>query len=538
LLAATVFAAGLLVSPAASDPIPPAPPTITSSPSDPTKLTDASFGFTGETPILECSLDGADFAACTSPQSYSAVVEGTRNFRVRAVSLDGPSEPASYSWYIDLTPPTLPGGLSAEATSADGAVVAFAPTDDHELADFNCEPASGMAFAIGTTNVACTAEDMAGNSVTGDFDVTVADTTPPAIPQHADQFAEQDFGGGAHVTYDPEVTAQDAVDETPAITCDPESGSEFLLEPQPSSTVSCTATDASGNTSSPMQFTVTVQEGPVPEAPLIAVKPPALTNSTSAHFEFSTTGDISSVGCRLYDPNDPDGPFADCTATQDYAGLAEGSQLFEVRVMNAIGNVNEASYDWTVDLTEPGPATGLRARARPGSVVLRWVRPVDGDFDRVRIERQRVGAATWKRIAKSSASSYTDRGLVNEVRYRYRVVSIDTAGNVSEPAFTTARPSRVFTPQYGATLRPPVLIDWTSVRNATYFNLQLWRNGRKVLTVWPSRSRYSIPARWSFNGKRYFLGREHYVVYVWPGFGPKAAARYGRLLGSTKFIGR
>jgi hypothetical protein len=529
-LTAAVFGAGLLVSPAASDPIPPAPPTITSSPSDPTKLTDASFEFTGETLIFECSLDGADFAACTSPQSYSALGEGARNFRVRAVSLDGPSEPASYSWYVDLTPPTLPGDLSAEATSAAGAVVAFAPTDDHELAAFNCDPAPGATFALGTTTVACTAEDAAGNSIAGGFAVTVEDTTAPTLDPHADQVAGQDYGEGAHVPFAPAVTAQDTVDSAPDVVCDHESGSAFPFGDTP---VTCTATDDAGNTSEPLVFTVTVQTGPFPEAPVIDLKPPALTNSASAHFEFSTSGTLASVRCEL-----DGGPSVDCTDSQDYADLTEGPHLFTVRVTNEIENVNLASYSWTVDVTTPGAVTSLRARARPGSVTLRWVLPIDGDFDRVRVKRRRAGAVAWKAVAEPNAASLTDQGLVNEVKYQYRVVSIDEAGNVSDRRFTTARPSRVFTPQYRATVRAPVLVDWTSVRKASYYNMQVWRHGRKILSVWPFRSRYRISSSWRFNGKRYFMNEGLHVVYVWPGFGPKAAARYGGLVGSTAFLRR
>ncbi|MEX0817218.1 MAG: HYR domain-containing protein, partial [Gaiellales bacterium] len=381
------------------------------------------------------------------------------------------------------------------------------------------------------------AADAAGNSVAGEFDVTVEDTTPPSIPEHRDQFAEQDFSGGARVTYDPEVTAQDAVDPTPTTMCDPESGTEFLLEPEPSSTVSCTAIDDSGNRSALMQFTVTVLRGPVPDAPIIAVKPPAVTNATSAHFEFSTMEGISSVRCRLYDPNHPDGPFADCLGSQDYTGLTEGPHLFQIRVMNGIGTVSEASYSWTVDLTKPGTVTDFRVRARPGSVTLRWVPPIDADVDRVRIQRQRVGTAIWKTIAERDAATYTDRAVANDVRYRYGIVSIDPAGNVSDPAFATGRPSRLSTPEYNATTRPPVLVDWTSVRKATYYNLQVWRNGRKILSIWPSRSRYRVPSSWEFKGKRYSISRQRHVLYVWPGFGSKAAVKYGRLVGSTSFFG-
>jgi hypothetical protein len=83
----------------------------------------------------------------------------------------------------------------------------------------------------------------------------------------------------------------------------------------------------------------------------------------------------------------------------------------------------------------------------------------------------------------------------------------------------------------------PVLVDWTSVRDATYYNMQVWRRGRKILSVWPIGSRYRIPSSWTFNGRRYAINQRRHYVYVWPGFGSKAAAKYGRLLGTTSFYG-
>jgi hypothetical protein len=65
--------------------------------------------------------------------------------------------------------------------------------------------------------------------------------------------------------------------------------------------------------------------------------------------------------------------------------------------------------------------------------------------------------------------------------------------------------------------------------------MQLWRSGRKILSVWPSSSAYRLQATWRFAGKRYSLGRGQYRIYVWPGFGAKSAVDYGPLLGWTSF---
>lgn len=78
----------------------------------------------------------------------------------------------------DSTPPviTAPSSVTADATSAAGATVAYSvsATDETDGAvAATCTPASGSAFAIGTTTVTCSATDAAGNAAAVSFTVTV-----------------------------------------------------------------------------------------------------------------------------------------------------------------------------------------------------------------------------------------------------------------------------------------------------------------------------------------------------------------------------
>ena len=71
---------------------------------------------------------------------------------------------------------TVPANIVAEATSAQGAVVNFSTTAS-DLVDgivtVTASPASNSTFPIGTTAVTCTAVDLASNSTTRTFTVTV-----------------------------------------------------------------------------------------------------------------------------------------------------------------------------------------------------------------------------------------------------------------------------------------------------------------------------------------------------------------------------
>ena len=78
----------------------------------------------------------------------------------------------------DTTPPvlTVPASFAVDATGPGGAVVTFAVTaTDNSGAPpvIACTPASGAMFTIGTTTVACTATDAAGNRANASFAVTV-----------------------------------------------------------------------------------------------------------------------------------------------------------------------------------------------------------------------------------------------------------------------------------------------------------------------------------------------------------------------------
>lgn len=99
-----------------------APPdtTITAQPSDGTTSTDASFSFTSSEPgsRFECALDGAAFAACSSPQPYTGLPAGQHSFGVRAIDSAGNVDPtpATATWTIGAAPAPAPsaacGGMA------------------------------------------------------------------------------------------------------------------------------------------------------------------------------------------------------------------------------------------------------------------------------------------------------------------------------------------------------------------------------------------------------------------------------------------
>jgi len=198
--------------------------------------------------------DAGDFFGATVAVSGDTVVVGARFEDSAATGVNGngadnSAEDSGAAYVFSLE-------RRIEATSASGAVVTYSAVGydaEDGVIDAVCTPASGETFALGTTHVNCTVTDSVGATDSGTFEVTVVDTTPPTIAVTGDIVMPAASAAGAVVTYEVPVTS-DQVDGVGAATCAPASGSTFALG---ATTVTCTATDGSGNSAS-TSFDVTV----------------------------------------------------------------------------------------------------------------------------------------------------------------------------------------------------------------------------------------------------------------------------------------
>jgi len=165
-----------------------------------------------------------------------------------------------------------------------GAVTTYpAPTTTGTCGTITCSPASGSFFPKGTTTVTC----METGGATCSFTVTVNDTQPPTITCPANVTAVSDQscvaqGSCTIVNYPPPT----ASDNCPGVTvvCTPPSGSCL---PTGSTTVTCTATDTSGNTAT-CSFSVTVFDARIQDD-FISTNV-LLFNTTTGDFRFCCNG--------------------------------------------------------------------------------------------------------------------------------------------------------------------------------------------------------------------------------------------------------
>ena len=122
-----------------------------------------------------------------SAASGTTFVLGTTTVTATATDAAGNTATGTFTvTVVDTTAPvlSLPANQLLEATSAAGAVATFSATATDAVTSplaLSYSQASGSTFPLGTTTVAVSATDAAGNVATGTFTITVVDTTAPVF---------------------------------------------------------------------------------------------------------------------------------------------------------------------------------------------------------------------------------------------------------------------------------------------------------------------------------------------------------------------
>jgi hypothetical protein len=232
------------------------------------------------------------------------------------------------------TPPTIacPGNITRNTDSGQcTAVVAFSPTAGGTPAPtVTCVPASGSAFAKGVTTVNCTASNGVGSNASCSFTVTVNDAQPPTVICPANIMANTATGQcSAAVTY----TTPTAMDNCSGSTvvCSPASGSTFQ---KGTTTVTCTATDASSNTAS-CSFSVTVVDNQAPTITCPANQSAIGTGPTVVTYPAPTANDNCS------------GVTASCTPASG-STFQVGTTTVNCTATDAANNTGTCSFTVTV----------------------------------------------------------------------------------------------------------------------------------------------------------------------------------------------
>ncbi|MCE9579426.1 MAG: hypothetical protein K8W52_40260 [Deltaproteobacteria bacterium] len=165
--------------------------TILGGPPSPSTVTSATFTFSSSRAgsTFQCRLDAGVWTACSSPRAYTALASGSHTFRVRACTTSCDASPATRTWTIDVTPPsvTIISG-PPPVTNLASATFAFTAS---EAATFQCQldgglwsgctsPTTYTGLAGISHTFAVRGCDAAGNCGTASRTWAV-DTTPPVV---------------------------------------------------------------------------------------------------------------------------------------------------------------------------------------------------------------------------------------------------------------------------------------------------------------------------------------------------------------------
>ena len=373
---------------------------VSGGPAGPTNSTQATlnFGSTESNSTFECRLDGGAWASCSSPKSYSGLSEGSHSFDVRASDQAGNVDPspASRSWVVDTTLPAVTIATPADGSSLNDDTPSFSGTAGTAGGD---SPTVAVEVFSGTS-VAGPPVETVNATVAGDGSWSVdaspalADGTYTAYAQQSDAASNDSFSDERTFTIDTDAprvrlavpvagavtndtslelrgTAGQQVGDADEVSVEIYSGANATGSPletlaaAPDAegrwtaiaapdlaegvyTARAAQVDAAGNTGYSPAHVFTVDT--TPPTTEITAGPAGPTASTTASFRFLSSQSGSSFQCRL------DGSiWGSCSAPKAYFDLAAGAHTFDVRAIDAGGNVdpNPASRAWTVNLSLP-----------------------------------------------------------------------------------------------------------------------------------------------------------------------------------------
>jgi hypothetical protein len=464
---------------------------------------------------VQITVQGATNTTCVAVRTFSSSSDV-----LDCSATDGNATvPFHLQFKIDTDAPSVTGSVPGRAADANGwfnqpVTISFTGSDATS-GIASCASSSYGGPDSATASVSGTCRDNAGNVSAAASSALKYDATAPSVSPTADRVAD-----GAGWYNHPVAVAFAGSDATSGInSC---TGSVTYAGPDtPSTSPEGSCIDHAGNRAT---GSLTLKyDGTAPAAAAALARPPDERGWYTRPVAVTFSGSDALSG------------LSDCTATKTYNGPDGATARVTGACHDKAGNAGAADVTLKYDATAPR-LQDVTAVPGAGDVTLSWRQPADIASVAVTRSPGRKGSDQTV-IYRGKAPRVRDAGLEPGVTYRYHLASLDEAGNRAV-AEVVAKLRPLYAPAPGTRARVGDVLRWTAQKNAAYYNLQLFRGGRKVLSTWPVGTSFRLQRTWIYAGRHYGLTRGLYHWYVWPGHGARARAQYGPLLGSSSFTVR
>jgi hypothetical protein len=220
------------------------------------------------------------------------------------------------------------------------------------------------------------------------------------------------------------------------------------------------------------------------------------------------------------------------------------------------GNVAATTAPVRYDATPPA-VSPVQVDSGDGQVTITWRVSPDTLQSSVQRSPGRDGDPS-STVYSGQSQTFTDDRVAGGTTYTYTIVAVDAAANAASTVvivtpgasrttttvgsaetnpFVVGSPAGVSLPAGTKALRRISLprLQWRKVPGARYYNVQVYRGPRKILSAWPVGTDLKLRASWTFKGRHYRLTPGRYDWYAWPGFGSRSEHRYGRMITHKRF---
>jgi hypothetical protein len=153
-----------------------------------------------------------------------------------------------------------------------------------------------------------------------------------------------------------------------------------------------------------------------------------------------------------------------------------------------------------------------------------------------------IAVAMKTGTSTAAARTVQERSFVPGARPGVALFSVaaPTATTVTTAALPATATTRKATRRVSA--RPTVAhravktLRWNAVTDATYYDVVLWRDGKRLLDLWPVSPTVDFPTAQVNHGSQARLSPGRYLWFVYPGLGAKSSRRYGSLAASGVLV--